>query len=75
MSPPRQVETIGLDSADYQVTRFGHAGAVGGSPTSSQCCQRKLDSTDRSLNTRPRQMLDWISPSKAFADAVAFDTD
>jgi len=37
----------------------------------SQCSQRELDAIVRSLNTRPRQTLDWMTPSKAFADAVA----
>jgi transposase, IS30 family len=37
----------------------------------SQCSQRELDAIARSLNTRPRQTLDWMTPSKAFADAVA----
>ena len=37
----------------------------------SQCSQRELDAIARSLNTRPRQTLDWMTPSKAFANAVA----
>ncbi len=37
----------------------------------SQCSQRELDAIARSLNTRPRQMLGWMTPSKAFAEAVA----
>jgi IS30 family transposase len=37
----------------------------------SQCTQRELDGIARSLNTRPRQTLGWMTPSKAFADAVA----
>jgi IS30 family transposase len=37
----------------------------------SQCTQRELDAIARSLNTRPRQTLGWMTPSKAFADAVA----
>jgi IS30 family transposase len=37
----------------------------------SQCSQRELDAIARSLNTRPRQTLDWMTPPKAFADAVA----
>jgi IS30 family transposase len=37
----------------------------------SQCPQRELDAIARSLNTRPRQTLEWMTPSKAFADAVA----
>jgi transposase, IS30 family len=37
----------------------------------SQCTQRELDAIARSLNTRPRQTLEWMTPSKAFADAVA----
>jgi len=37
----------------------------------SQCSQRELDAIARSLNTRPRQTLNWMTPSKAFADAVA----
>ncbi len=37
----------------------------------SQCSQRELDAVARSLNTRPRPTLDWMTPSKAFADAVA----
>jgi len=40
----------------------------------SQCTQRELDAIARSLNTRPRQTLDWMTPSKAFADAVALTT-
>jgi len=37
----------------------------------SQCTQRELDAIARSLNTRPRQTLKWMTPSKSFADAVA----
>jgi len=37
----------------------------------SRCTQRELDAIARSLNTRPRQTLGWMTPSKAFADAVA----
>jgi len=37
----------------------------------SLCTQRELDAIARSLNTRPRQTLGWMTPSKAFADAVA----
>ena len=37
----------------------------------SQCSQRELDAVARSLNTRPRQTLDWMTPSQAFAKAVA----
>jgi IS30 family transposase len=37
----------------------------------SQCTQRELDAIARSLNTRPRQTLGWITPSQAFANAVA----
>ena len=37
----------------------------------SQCTQRDLDAIARSLNTRPRQTLGWITPSQAFANAVA----
>jgi IS30 family transposase len=37
----------------------------------SQGTQRELDAIARSLNTRPRQTLGWMTPSKAFADAVA----
>jgi transposase, IS30 family len=37
----------------------------------SQCTQRELDAIARSLNTRPRQTLEWMTPSEAFADAVA----
>jgi IS30 family transposase len=37
----------------------------------SQCTQRELDAVARSLNTRPRQTLGWMTPSQAFADAVA----
>ena len=37
----------------------------------SQCTQRELDAIARSLNTRPRQTLDWMTPSQAFVDAVA----
>jgi transposase, IS30 family len=37
----------------------------------SQCSQRELDAIARSLNTRPRQTLNWVTPSQAFAEAVA----
>ena len=37
----------------------------------SQCSQRELDTIARSLNTRPRQTLRWMTPSQAFANAVA----
>jgi transposase, IS30 family len=37
----------------------------------SQCTQRELDTIARSLNTRPRQTLGWMAPSRAFAEAVA----
>ena len=37
----------------------------------SQCTQRELDAVSRSLNTRPRQTLGWMTPSQAFAEAVA----
>jgi IS30 family transposase len=37
----------------------------------SQCTQRELDTISRSLNTRPRQTLNWKTPSQAFANAVA----
>jgi IS30 family transposase len=37
----------------------------------SQCSQRELDAIARSLNTRPRQTLGWMTPSQGFADAVA----
>jgi IS30 family transposase len=37
----------------------------------SQCTQRELDAVARSLNTRPRQTLGWMTPSQAFANAVA----
>ncbi len=37
----------------------------------SQCSQRELDAIARSLNTRPRQTLGWMTPSQAFAVAVA----
>ena len=37
----------------------------------SQCSQRELDAIARSLNTRPRQTLGWMTPSQAFAHAVA----
>jgi IS30 family transposase len=37
----------------------------------SQCAQRELDTIARSLNTRPRQTLGWMTPSQAFAQAVA----
>ncbi len=37
----------------------------------SQCTQRELDAIARSLNTWPRQTLGWMTPSQAFADAVA----
>jgi transposase, IS30 family len=36
----------------------------------SQCSQRELDAIARSLNTRPRQTLGWMTPSQAFAEAV-----
>jgi transposase, IS30 family len=37
----------------------------------SQCSQRELDGIARFLNTRPRQTLSWMTPSQAFANAVA----
>jgi IS30 family transposase len=37
----------------------------------SQCTQRELDAIARSLNTRPRQTLGWMTPSQAFAEVVA----
>ena len=37
----------------------------------SQATQRELNAVARSLNTRPRQTLDWMTPSQAFANAVA----
>ena len=37
----------------------------------SQCTQRELDTIARSLNTRPRQTLGWMTPSQTFANAVA----
>ena len=37
----------------------------------SQASQRELNAIARSLNTRPRQTLDWMTPSQAFANAVA----
>ena len=37
----------------------------------SQCTQRELDAIARSLNTRPRQTLGWMTPSQALANAVA----
>src|SRR5580698_9522909 len=37
----------------------------------SQCTQRELDAIAKSLNTRPRQTLGWMTPSQAFAEAVA----
>ena len=37
----------------------------------SQVTQRELDTIARSLNTRPRQTLGWMTPSQAFAEAVA----
>jgi IS30 family transposase len=37
----------------------------------SQCTQRELYAIARSLNTRPRQTLGWMTPSHAFAEAVA----
>ncbi len=37
----------------------------------SQCTQRELDAIARSLNTRPRQTRGWMTPSQAFAEAVA----
>lgn len=37
----------------------------------SQASQRELDAIARSLNTRPRQTLHWMTPSQAFANAVA----
>jgi IS30 family transposase len=40
----------------------------------SQCTQRELDAIARSLNTRPRQTLGWMTPSQAFAEAVAVTT-
>ena len=40
----------------------------------SQPSQRELDKIARSLNTRPRQTLNWMAPSQAFANAVAMTT-
>jgi IS30 family transposase len=40
----------------------------------SQATQRELDAIARSLNTRPRQTLGWMTPSQAFAEAVALTT-
>jgi transposase, IS30 family len=37
----------------------------------SRYTQRQLDAIARSLNTRPRQTLGWMTPSQAFANAVA----
>jgi IS30 family transposase len=37
----------------------------------SQATQRELDAIARSLNTRPRQTLGWMTPSRSFAEAVA----
>jgi IS30 family transposase len=37
----------------------------------SQCSQREPDAIARSLNSRPRQTLGWMTPSQAFAEAVA----
>jgi transposase, IS30 family len=37
----------------------------------SQATQRELDAIARSLNGRPRQTLGWMTPSQAFAKAVA----
>ena len=37
----------------------------------SACSQRELDKIARSFNTRPRQTLGWMTPSEAFAEAVA----
>ena len=36
----------------------------------SQATQRELDAIARSLNTRPRQTLGWMTPSQAFAEAL-----
>ncbi len=40
----------------------------------SQPSQHELDKIARSLNTRPRQTLNWMTPSQAFANAVAMTT-
>ncbi len=40
----------------------------------SQASQRELNAIARSLNTRPRQTLNWMTPSQAFANAVAMTT-
>ena len=40
----------------------------------SQCTQRELDAIARSLNTRPRQTLGWMTPSQAFADQAGVAT-
>ena len=37
----------------------------------STCSQRELDKIARALNNRPRQTLGWMTPSAAFAEAVA----
>jgi IS30 family transposase len=36
--------------------------------------QQQLDRIARSLNRRPRQTLGWLTPSQAFANAVAMTT-
>ena len=41
----------------------------------SQCTQRELDAIARSLNTRPRHTLGWMTPSQAFAEAVALTAE
>ena len=37
----------------------------------SQATQRELDAIARSLHTKPRQTLGWMTPSQAFAETVA----
>ena len=40
----------------------------------SELTQQQLNRIARSLNGRPRQTLGWLTPSQAFANAVAMTT-
>ena len=54
---------------------FGQAGHLNEAKSPMESNRRfvcaELDAIARSLNTRPRQTLGWMTPSQAFAEAVA----